>query len=584
VNKRDKDLLLLLSSKGYSSQRELADLLGCSLGAVNGGLKALLSEGYIDAEMRLSKKSEELLEASRPKRAVLLAAGFGIRLFSGKSEEPKALLTVHGETLIERMIEQLCEVGVYEIYVVVGFEKERFEYLIDKYGVTLIVNPEYAKKNNLHSLALAKDHLENAYIVPCDIRCKDNPFGNRELYSWYMVSDAKSNESTVRVNRKLELAAVQPYSDGNRMIGISYLLADDARIIREKLCLMDQSRRYEGSFWEETLYEGDKFLIGPKIVADSDVVEINTVEELWELDRPVGIPVSEIADVLGVAEDTVTDISVLKKGTTNHSYFFMCEGEKYILRVIGDETNKLIDRKNEAEVYRAISECGISEGIVYFNAATGLKISRPVTDGRFCDPSSPDDVSRCMKRLRDFHELKIKVGHAFDLFGEIEYFESLWGETPSVYRDYNETKANVFSLRPYIDSAEKDFCLTHIDPVPDNFLISADGIRLIDWEYAAMQDPHLDIAMFALYSLYDRAETDALIDAYFTEGCSDAVRLKIYCYMAVGGLLWSNWCEYRRKCGTEFGEYSIRQYRYAKEYFRIVVKELKEKGIDYACG
>lgn len=56
----------------------------------------------------------------------------------------------------------------------------------------------------------------------------------------------------------------------------------------------------------------------------------------------------------------------------------------------------------------------------------------------------------------------------------------------------------------------------------------------------------------------------------------DATRIKIYCYIAACGLLWSNWCEYKRNLGVEFGEYSLRQYRYAKDYYRIVQDELKK--------
>ena len=48
-----------------------------------------------------------------------------------------------GEALIERIIKQLHEVGIKEIYVVVGFMKEKYEYLIDEYGVELVVNADY---------------------------------------------------------------------------------------------------------------------------------------------------------------------------------------------------------------------------------------------------------------------------------------------------------------------------------------------------------------------------------------------------------------------------------------------------------
>ena len=116
--------------------------------------------------------------------------------------------------------------------------------------------------------------------------------------------------------------------------------------------------------------------------------------------------------------------------------------------------------------------------------------------------------------------------------------------------------------------------LTHIDAVPDNFLFcpQPDGeekILLIDWEYAGMQDQDVDLAMFCIYALYDRVQVDALIEAYYTEGCPEETYLKVYGYIAVCGLLWSNWCEFKRCEGVEFGEYSLRQYRYAKDYARL---------------
>jgi len=179
-----------------------------------------------------------------------------------------------------------------------------------------------------------------------------------------------------------------------------------------------------------------------------------------------------------------------------------------------------------------------------------------------------------MKRLRDFHESNFHVSHSFDLFKQIEFYESLWNGNSSIFDDYLETKKKVMSLKPIIESLPREWKLTHIDAVPDNFLLIGNEVRIIDWEYAAMQDPHVDIAMFALYSMYDRERIDTLIDCYFPEGCPIDIRIKIYCYISICGLLWSNWCEYKRLCGVEFGEYSLKQYRYAKDYYKIVQKEL----------
>lgn len=136
---------------------------------------------------------------------------------------------------------------------------------------------------------------------------------------------------------------------------------------------------------------------------------------------------------------------------------------------------------------------------------------------------------------------------------------------------------NIFALQGFINEKVENICLTHIDAVPDNFLFTSNGdVMLIDWEYSGMQDPHVDIAMFCIYALYDQNQVDKLIDIYFENNCQKRVRQKIYCYIAACGLLWSNWCEYKRNLGVEFGEYSRRQYRYAKEYCKLFKEGFNE--------
>jgi len=82
--------------------------------------------------------------------------------------------------------------------------------------------------------------------------------------------------------------------------------------------------------------------------------------------------------------------------------------------------------------------------------------------------------------------------------------------------------------------------------------------------------------MFCIYALYDRQQTDELIDIYFQGRPDRETLVKIYMYIAVCGLLWSNWCEYKRMLGVEFGAYSLAQYRYAKDYSRIARRMLEE--------
>ena len=282
-----------------------------------------------------------------------------------------------------------------------------------------------------------------------------------------------------------------------------------------------------------------------------------------------------ISKVLNEDIVNITDIHLMKKGMTNRSFYFQCRGKKYIMRIPGEGTDKLINRKEEASVYRAIAGKDLSDRVLYINPVNGYKITEFYRNARVCDAHNKMDVKCCLERLREFHEMKLQVEHEFDLFAQIEFYESLWQGTPSGYSDYAETKSRVFSLQQYINEHKEEYCLTHIDAVPDNFLILSDGsVKLIDWEYAAMQDPHVDIAMFAIYSLYDKDQVDSLIDIYFDGYCPKETRIKIYCYIAVCGLLWSNWCEYKEKLGVKFCEYAYRQYQYAKDFFDIVQMNL----------
>ena len=581
MNKQESDILYALNLEPYINQRILSEACGHSLGVVNRSIKNLMAEGLLDAELRLTKKAKLEFQKRAPQNAVILAAGFGMRMVPINTEVPKGLLEVNGEPLIERAIRQLHEAGIMEIYVVVGFMKEKYEYLMDKYGVRLVVNPEYSTKNNLYSIKLILPHLSNTYIVPCDIWCRNNPYRKNELYSWYMVSDLVDNESTVRVNRKRELVSIPPSAGGNEMIGISYLMEEQAAVVRKRIEELCEDERNSNAFWEEALYEKDRMIVWARVVHSDDVVEINTYEQLRELDNDSkqlqSNALSEIEKALNAAPEEIVDIRVLKKGMTNRSFLFTCKDKKYIMRIPGEGTDQLINRKEEAEVYRVISGWGICDDVVYINPENGYKITEFLEGSRVCDPLNEDDLKQCMKKLREFHALKLKVAHEFDIFGQIEFYERLWNGQPSVYRDYTETKENVLSLKKYIDGCVEEKVLTHIDAVPDNFLFIGNEVRLIDWEYAGMQDPHVDIAMFCIYALYDRQQTERLIDIYFEGACPDNVRTKIYCYIAACGLLWSNWCEYKLQLGVEFGEYSLCQYRYAKEYYHIAQEKLGRK-------
>lgn len=580
MNVQELDILNAIRKNPKLNQREIANQSGYSLGFVNRVVKELQEEKWLSPNGELSEKAKTFITSNQPKKAVILAAGFGMRMVPINTEIPKGLLEVRGEVLIERMIRHLHEVGITDIQVVVGFMKERYEYLIDEFNVQLVVNSEYQIKNNLHSLSKVKSSLDKTYIVPCDIWAEENPFSDFEPYSWYMVSDETSVESTVRVNRKRELVMVDEDEEGNQMIGLCYVMGQEAKVVQEKLQEFSKKPSYDHEFWECTLQDKNKWMIPSKVVDSKQYIEINTYEQLREIDGNSANlqtdAISIIQECFNVEVDEIKNITVLKKGMTNRSFLFECQNQKYIMRIPGEGTDHLINRKEEADVYQALENRQICDDVLYMNPENGYKITAYLEDATNCDAENWDEVEACMTKLKEFHELNLTVDHRFDIFGQIDFYESLWNGEKSYFKDYEKTKAAIFELKKWIDTLDKTETLVHIDAVPDNFLFTKDGIRIIDWEYAGMQDPHVDIAMFCIYSLYSKEQVDRLIDLYFKGEVSPMIRTKIYAYIASAGLLWSNWCEYKRSLGIDFGEYSLCQYRYAKEYSKLVLSTLEE--------
>lgn len=117
--------------------------------------------------------------------AIILAAGTASRFAPLSLEKPKALIEVRGEVLMERQIRQLREAGIQEIVVVVGYRKEDFSYLTEKYGVILVENPDYLTRNNHSSIYAVRDHLKNSYICSSDDYFLTNPFERDVEGSYY---------------------------------------------------------------------------------------------------------------------------------------------------------------------------------------------------------------------------------------------------------------------------------------------------------------------------------------------------------------------------------------------------------------
>lgn len=141
----------------------------------------------------MSVKNETLLKVEN---AVIMAAGLSSRFAPISYEYPKSLVKVKGQVLIERQISQLKEAGIDDITIVVGYKKELFNYLVDKFQVKLVDNPEFSTRNNHSTLYAVKEILRNTYICSADNYFTKNVFEPYVKNAYYssVYEEGKTDE------------------------------------------------------------------------------------------------------------------------------------------------------------------------------------------------------------------------------------------------------------------------------------------------------------------------------------------------------------------------------------------------------
>ena len=134
--------------------------------------------------------------AYKIENAIIMVAGYSSRFAPISYEMPKSLITVKGEVLLERQIKQLKEMNIEEIVLVVGYKKESFNYLVEKFGVIIIENNDFDVRDNYGSLWAARKYLKNSYVCSGDNYFSENPFETEAEFPYYSVvySEGETNE------------------------------------------------------------------------------------------------------------------------------------------------------------------------------------------------------------------------------------------------------------------------------------------------------------------------------------------------------------------------------------------------------
>ena len=225
------------------------------------------------------------------KRAIVMAAGKGERLRPLTLAMPKPLIRINGERMIDSVISALHQNGIFEIYVVVGYIKELFHELEDKYpGLKLIENPDYDRCNNISSLYYAREYLSDCIILDGDQIIRNPaalaPEFERSGYNAVWTDD-ETKEWLLTVENGVVIHCSRTGGKGGwQLYSISRWSAEDGAKLRRHLELEFEERKNTGIYWDDVALfcHPEDYTLGIREMQPGDVVEIDTLEELTAQD------------------------------------------------------------------------------------------------------------------------------------------------------------------------------------------------------------------------------------------------------------------------------------------------------------
>lgn len=225
-------------------------------------------------------------------RAIIMAAGKGTRLRPLTESTPKPLIKVNGTRMIDSIIRALYKNGITEIYVVVGYLKEKFQSLTKEYkGLTLINNPYYDTCNNISSLYVAREHLKNCIILDGDqiINNSDVLSADFEHSGYNSVKVESHTDEWLQQTDNLRVVSCSRIGGdtGWQLYSISRWTETDGQKLKKHLEYEFEQKQNHQIYWDDIamfIYP-EEYSLYVKPMLGIDVSEIDNLEELIAIDK-----------------------------------------------------------------------------------------------------------------------------------------------------------------------------------------------------------------------------------------------------------------------------------------------------------
>jgi thiamine kinase-like enzyme len=231
-------------------------------------------------------------------------------------------------------------------------------------------------------------------------------------------------------------------------------------------------------------------------------------------------------------------------GITNHNYKVSVDGETFVARIPGAETELFIDRDNELDCTAEAGRTGVAPELVYHLKPENVTVIRFI-DARTLSTEeiagNNDVIKRVIRSIRVIHE-KAVFKKRFDPFATIRrYMDRYIGKYDvPVPPDIDWMLSLCADIEGAMHRNKPPDAACHNDYLSENFMDDGEKIWIIDWEYGGQGDPYFDLGDFAVEHPFRREQEELIIQEY----CGALHRENLYrmlLYKIVSDLWWGLW-------------------------------------------